>query len=649
MNVILSFLSPIHINPTFNKDKKPIKYDIGYAKYEDIAGDGLGDTHSTNESGLRYFLQKLGEENRLDAYIALASNKYRTEQLVAKDKLEKLEESARLEALKTFSKTHQQYFEERFDEILNKYGYTEGAKELIKNVDYNENGTRQDAIKSVMDAVHRINELRLQNNKFQPVNLYLDISGGMRDANMLILIISRILENNDGIKLKKVVYSNFDAKNKIGEVETMTDVYKLLDLVSGVNEFLNFGSMKTLNEYFEQDSVRSEVGSELKALLEAMTGFTEKVQLCHATVFEDAIKSLKNSLDAFEKYYGSQGEQEHTITEKLFYGLLESIKAKYILLFENSETTNKKYLQYISWCYENGYLQQSLTMITELFPHIFLGEEEDVKDALVKLTDAAAEELKEMFAQQKEKDDKLEKYPFINWLMYVYNAYNNKDFELDKNWEEKLNGIIKEMLISIRSRKYQEKASIFKNKICKLATSLEKWGTLNYTEPMRDLEDFYTFVMEKEGLKKRILELDEQNSIFQFIFNFIASDLPNCKKEGTPVNYILKELSSGKYHLVKYFDFSICNEKKAAFHRNAKPIISLMRNKKLEPCIKAVDISKLEMVINDFYVLKAERNTTNHASMGHKDIMSYKELKDTIKRFVENLKEIYGLNKESIR
>ena len=75
--------------------------------------------------------------------------------------------------------------------------------------------------------------------------IYLDLTGGMRNDNLNLFLLSRVL-NYTGVTIRGAVYSNFQTK----QVEDMSHLIRLFDLVEGVQDFTSFGSVRKLRDYF---------------------------------------------------------------------------------------------------------------------------------------------------------------------------------------------------------------------------------------------------------------------------------------------------------------------------------------------------------------------------------------------------------------
>ena len=79
--------------------------------------------------------------------------------------------------------------------------------------------------------------------------IFLDVTGGFRNANMYLLLLSRILSYK-GIRTAGAVYSNY----KTAAVEDISHLIELFDLVGGMQELTSFGNVQALRAYYEQQT-----------------------------------------------------------------------------------------------------------------------------------------------------------------------------------------------------------------------------------------------------------------------------------------------------------------------------------------------------------------------------------------------------------
>ena len=166
---------------------------------------------------------------------------------------------------------------------------------------------------------------------------------------MMMLSVLQLLKYY-GIRTTAVLYSNRNEK----QVENVTDIYRMFNLISGADEFINFGSTREITAYMEG----SEQTTETKVLLQTMRDFTNAVRICRTGKIAPLAGKLQEALRNFEKAGAV------SLQEKIFLRILAIFKLEYGSLLKADFTK----LDIIRWCVEKGYLQQALTLCSEWIP-----------------------------------------------------------------------------------------------------------------------------------------------------------------------------------------------------------------------------------------------------------------------------------------
>ena len=206
---------------------------------------------------------------------------------------------------------------------------------------------------------------------WQACHIYADITGGFRHANMMLTAVIQFLQY-DGMKLDKVVYSDFQPGRSLNKVFDFKDINDLYKLVSGADAFVKYGSSKAIEEYFayEQGVFRDESFSEaLRELLRAMHQFSDVIQICQTGMVLPALRELARTLAQFES------ATERSSKEQMFAQLLNTVRDGYQLILPGAEEDESSLrLAVIRWCREKGLLQQAMTLCTEWIPEYLVDE-----------------------------------------------------------------------------------------------------------------------------------------------------------------------------------------------------------------------------------------------------------------------------------
>lgn len=319
-----------------------VKIDRGTGEVKRTRYEGpVGETQTTNESAVRYFRH---QGIAFDRMFALVSQKVRTERLwgSAFDALPEREKP-----------THLSYFKQRIADV---YPQIE-TQDFFVDCPYDE-GMPAHALlpasleiaRTIMDYVASVRTPGVK------VYLHVDLTGGMRHTNMMLLSIMRLLEYNE-VTTKTVLYSDYQK----GRVEEVDEIYQLFDVVAGAEEFVRFGSVDVLSKYFDKQPETSKT-PELSELLEAMRQFSEEIKLCHRGSFVTAAEELQRAIRAFS----ATGEETGPASTALMRRLESRIRADYREILEGSDDRMRPAL--VRWCLTHDLVQQALTLYVEAMP-----------------------------------------------------------------------------------------------------------------------------------------------------------------------------------------------------------------------------------------------------------------------------------------
>lgn len=245
----------------------------------------------------------------------------------------------------------------------------------VISVPYNENATMDEALSDIGEmgkiVLKELTKIRGENPALseeelsQGITMHADMTGGMRNASMMMLGVMRLLDFSK-LKMGMVLYSNWEAARSVNFVEDSGDVYRFFDLVAGATEFARYGSVEKLTEYYGMDDrddlafdEKYGISRQLFELIKAMGYFARSIKLCRYGEFEDACCALSDRISAFEK----NGPEYVDANDKIFATLLPTIKESYKKILGPHDD-----LDIITWCVKQCYLQQAMTLYTERVP-----------------------------------------------------------------------------------------------------------------------------------------------------------------------------------------------------------------------------------------------------------------------------------------
>lgn len=174
--------------------------------------------------------------------------------------------------------------------------------------------------------------------------IFLETTGGFRDAVMYLLLISRAL-SYAGVKTAGAVYSNYNDR----KITDAMPIVSLFDLIGGMQEASSFGNMRTLREYYGKPAQDAHI----EALLSTMERLWETIALCRTKQLPERMEAFNAAVDDAEKH-----------ADPLMRALLPAFRQKY----------GKKMTipGVIKWCVESDMLQQALTIYKERIPGYIL-------------------------------------------------------------------------------------------------------------------------------------------------------------------------------------------------------------------------------------------------------------------------------------
>lgn len=198
-----------------------------------------------------------------------------------------------------------------------------------------------DSSGGIADAV---NLLRKLNEK--GMSLYLDNHGGFRGTQQALEAILSLLKI-ESIQITEVFNVKFSGSRS--EISSNDMEFRMFDFVSGINEFINYGRIDSLKNYFD----RVGKDEETEELLSIISGIAEAIQLCDVMGFEE-------NLDKLSKFFSSHGRPRNNYLA-LFY---QNIENDYKSLIKVRHDT----LDEVEWCLKKGFYQQCLTLIEGKMP-----------------------------------------------------------------------------------------------------------------------------------------------------------------------------------------------------------------------------------------------------------------------------------------
>lgn len=492
----------------------------------------------TNEAAVRYLCRYLGNNGRsLNKIYAFCTYEVKESVLdnFNDDVLDELFGKKISETEKT-ENTTLEYFK-RF------------VKSISPNTEVNDLFVSTDKPAEIIDVMEKINP---------EDKIFLDITGGLRDAVFNITLLSRFAEFN-GNNVEKVIYSLFiPGKN---EVRDFTSSFKLMELMNGISEFASFASTDRILKYFENSNNDS-----IKKLTSTMLKFTDAITLGKSGNIESGLMELRETIEKFEK------TTTEDMSEKIFKYLIQLIKGKF---FEGQDID---YLSIIEWCLDNKLVQQALTLYTEKIPK-YLFEKEII---------SCSSEQKEKVLKHKKIET--EEYYYIFWSDYLVapspteimkNIF--KDENIDVENEKKIKALMKK----------------YENSVPELKIGLSK-----YLELIRWIK--------QECVKSNIPYISIKTIRNKKPSPTVNSDLSVVWGEICRQN-VYKVRDFGQDKIVNAFLYNNTYAE-SSFSKKLKFIKNYKNYYKAKTGYSINDPNSMEYICNSYVFFKTIRNEINHAS-----------------------------------
>lgn len=533
-------------------------------------------TEHSNESAVRELAAYLQERSQKIDKIFLFSSQDTKKQLPGTDM------------------TTVHFFASRIKEIV--------PAENIIIVDYNENNSIDNSLSDIGNMgtiiLSEAQKIQREQGAAGNITIHADMTGGMRNASMMMLGVMRLL-NFSGLQMGKILYSNFSFNRKINFVEDSQDVYRFFDLVAGATEFAKYGSVEKLADYYnidiyEQKPYTAECGlsRELYELVNAMGYFAQSIKLCRYGELQDACALLAAKMQAFT----NPERKNYDANDKLFEALLPTIKESYKTILSAHDD-----LDIIAWCVKQGYLQQAMTLYTERVPEFI------AKQGFYSLDVETAKEI-----NKKVKKDEISA---ANYLLCIWGKDVDKREDIRVYFKQKL----KKPLNLLKQWKTVDDADV-EQELEKLQQDIDKHDffiTFDKDDFKKALSEIRQIIAGKiayqdiianndglSGLLKRFLTMDEEEGAWRYF------DLTQQIPDQQELRKLFTKLLNGTKEEQLYKLFNI---DKLPYKQLSRGYLLQCGMKEGKLTSNLRDDAALVDIINSYTVIRMARNSSNHA------------------------------------
>ena len=190
--------------------------------------------------------------------------------------------------------------------------------------------------------------------KVKNIKLYLDTHGGFREIFLVAEAVISLLKV-DKIEVQGIYGVEHGEEKRIVDGRSG---FHIFDFVSGMNEFINYGRIDSLEAFLKKHTDNDLSTNKLQdELILCMKKISEGIQLCSIAAFEQGLHDLT-------EYYEERKKQKDLKSHSYLFIFAENIKKDYGVLLTSERTV----IDEIKWCREKGFYQQVLTLIESRVP-----------------------------------------------------------------------------------------------------------------------------------------------------------------------------------------------------------------------------------------------------------------------------------------
>lgn len=372
-NIYMTF--PSDVKTSIDKTNGIERANVSVSTADGLALNGeFGEILTTSETAIKYLFKKKIEEEKdldftLDQVFLLLSDRVKGKvgfsPQISENRPAFNVNTTHLDVL-----CHQmdRFYTDYFDKAITP-SFSEVTVEIPCGNSLDDTKQLGNNIICLCEAIVAYKEQLPENSK---IKLYIDTTGGFRNAAMLFLIVGRIMSYL-GIEVANIFYTSWN-KGKC-TVHEIKDIYDLLDLIAGFEEFLMFGSAKKLNDYCKLDGLVKAVDSKkpnqksIDDLIKAMNRFSDVINISRRGEFKTELSYLAERLS---KIRFNQDLSAEDFNYQLIKFLREPIEKEYTSLFEPKMLNINDDLSYVEWCLKHDYVQQALTLFKECVPTVLI-------------------------------------------------------------------------------------------------------------------------------------------------------------------------------------------------------------------------------------------------------------------------------------
>lgn len=568
-NIMLAFVSLVDAL----RVKNPVPYkNIQGAPYDSI---------QTNESAVVY-VERMLKENSLSKIFLITSDKVKNDFVEGETEFGVV--------------THLEFLKRR---IVKEFPHL--ADKFVE-LDYSDDAELEINISQIAEIADAVTNYA---KKFpaEKIKIHADMTGGFRHTSMLMLSVIQLLKYR-GIEIGEILYSDPDKKI----VYRANEIQKVFTLITGADEFVKFGSVEALQEYFAENP-----NAATAKLLDAMKKFSETIKICRTADIESDLKNLGAQIKIF------RDTKNKDVQSELFAKIIETVEAEYGILIKGNATRP----DIIRWCMKKGFWQQAMTLCTEWLPEEIINR---------KIFEPTSELIK--------KDAENEGLSFgREWQQQFIISYQrtNKtqvESKLLNIFYKDLRNILKNLPNPVAEKSITRTHGFLKNLVVEHskgrgAFSLCIKGRLSVNDFKKKyplLFNAFQFLYKENPGKKKFFEF-----LCLFDYDKFFSVIGSLKAEP-----LLKILNIDKIAAINFAMKKFETAAEPKWENRASIYLEMLQNGVAKS--KLNNQEKMLKLLNGYYEIRRERNQLNHANASERKEIS--ALENMIVNYLDELEKI---------
>lgn len=357
----------------------------------------------TNEAGIKYIMHKLKEENdTLDAIFCISSPSAKKKIIYDNNTVADI--------------THIDFFKKRLSLYCEEENIETPLYLLKDNLEIDDNPTSESLINLSARVANEIIELKKKNADKQ-INLYIESNGGIRDFMLIVVAIIQSI-NKEIASIKEVIGVNFNISEPKYPICNKTNAYRVYDLYSGIDEFVNYGRSNKIEFYFKDTPLNKEEKNVLRSIDLMSNAFT----LCRPIEMLNAIQNLNKAIKQYKPL------DNHSDIFNLLVNRINSEYNHIFLCIQKKSIYHFEVLkELIKYCIKHNLLQQALTLYSELIPNI-LYKEKILYPSNKIINDMSLSDIYDMYYNSREKKMGFSKgYTYVQRYIFIKNNKQTLD------------------------------------------------------------------------------------------------------------------------------------------------------------------------------------------------------------------------------